>query len=287
MTQAIDYSIHGRTVKREREALIILAAVTPADLEAADTFWTVYAPEPFPGLLEASHGFQGAKTEFSWSPVHLRYYVKGFAVSDARLRKAVFDTIDAAKGAMIQLTTDLLSGKLPLEQWQAQMENNVKFLHVAVFLVGAGGKEAATASQMQTTLADVPTTPPDTGFLGDIILYQLGRLERFAQQIQDQDITARTPLDIMTRAGLYATSAYPTFMAGRHQAATIAGKTLEHNVLTEAEHCEALPGEYPPDCPSQTARGWVDIGELVPVGLRKCRMNCKCWIQYKSSDDQA
>jgi hypothetical protein len=78
---------------------------------------------------------------------------------------------------------------------------------------------------------------------------------------------------VIARAEMYALAgASESFEGGRRQAATEVGYRFERNILAASEHCQG--------CLDETAKGWVALGRLVPVGQRLCLTRCYCRLQF-------
>lgn len=78
---------------------------------------------------------------------------------------------------------------------------------------------------------------------------------------------------LLRRIGLYGSAAWSALLEFSRRLAVIQGYTSEMNVLGMAEHCQG--------CIDETAKGWVPIGALVPIGQRTCLSNCKCRYVFK------
>lgn len=102
---------------------------------------------------------------------------------------------------------------------------------------------------------------------------QLALLDRFAGDLASG--TAGSVATALARARLYVQhAARQAANAGRRRVAVLRGATRERNVLHARESCAG--------CLVETARGWVPLGELVPVGQREpCRQFCRCSIVYE------
>jgi len=73
---------------------------------------------------------------------------------------------------------------------------------------------------------------------------------------------------LLRRIRLYGNAAWSALLEFSRRLAMIQGFTREMNVLGVAEHCQG--------CIDETAKGWVPIGSLVPIGQRTCLSNCRC-----------
>lgn len=188
---------------------------------------------------------------------------RGQFVSERTVRAVIDDLADGASARMAALSQAMLDGNLSLAEWQAGCMRTIKQAHVASATIAHGG-----AARM---------TPVEYGRCGQAIKEQYQYLAQFAAQVASGE-QPLTPM-VVARAKQYGQACRPMFSReyGRDQMRR--GYQAERNVLGAAEHCA--------QCQEQTARGWVPIGSLIPVGARTCRSNCRCSIRYQRDAAQA
>lgn len=78
---------------------------------------------------------------------------------------------------------------------------------------------------------------------------------------------------LLRRLGMYGGAGWAALQEIARQLALTDGLTEERNVLAPAEHCQG--------CLNETDRGWVKIGELVPIGSRDCLSNDLCHFEFR------
>jgi hypothetical protein len=79
---------------------------------------------------------------------------------------------------------------------------------------------------------------------------------------------------MVARAQMYGRAAHSTFEAARSRDAEASGvEQEERNITGSGDPCT--------ECPSLSARGWVPLGSLPPVGSRACLANCRCRIERR------
>lgn len=164
---------------------------------------------------------------------------------------------------MEALTTSLRTGGLDLVTWQDRMMAEIKALHLNAVILAHGGR-----AQM---------SPSDYGLAGRLIRQQYDFLRAWSAQLAG----GQAPVDgrMVARARLYAESANGTYAAVRARDMREAGFQTERNRLMPGENCDG--------CVAEDARGWVPIGQLIPVGHRlPCRVNCRCRISYRNAQVQ-
>jgi hypothetical protein len=193
---------------------------------------------------------------FTWSTGAQRYRgADGRFLSNRTVRSAVDDLVDASAARMQNGTLRLQAGEISLDQCQAGMATEMRLSHLSLAIAARGGRYAMG--------------PADYGWTGQILRTEYGYLQRWKADIA----AGAAPMDgrLIARAALYAQSARGTFEAMKTRTAVESGRPMEErNELHAAEHCIGCLGE--------TARGWVPLGELLPIGTRSCLSNCRCTI---------
>lgn len=159
---------------------------------------------------------------------------------------------------MQSLTQQLIDGRLSLAQWQAAMMAQIKQVHLLGASVAMGGWHSLDQS--------------DFGWIGQRVRSQYAYLRGFAADLA----AGRQKLDgqALARTTLYAEAGRQTHRAAEQRAARQRGLLEEMNRLGAADHC--------PGCLSQSSRGWVAIGSLVPCGSRECLTRCHCSLQFRT-----
>jgi hypothetical protein len=187
-----------------------------------------------------------------------RYRSRGTGrfVSPATVRSVLDRAVQAAVRDAQAVTGALREGAVTVAQWEAAMRSLVKDTHVYSAALAAGGWDRLDAAAY--------------GRIGASVRQQYGFLARFAAQLaQGGALDGR----VTARAALYAEHARVLFSEVWAAEMRVRDYREERNVLGAAEHCER--------CVTETRRGWVAIGALVPVGLRTCLARCRCRITYR------
>lgn len=187
----------------------------------------------------------------------------GRAVSDARVRAAVDAIADGAASRMAASAQALLDGTLSLAAFQADLMRTIKTAHVAAAVIGGGG-----AASM---------TPTDWLFSARAIKEQYAYARAFAEAVAD----GSQPLDgtLRSRAAQYGHAARTHYK--NEQARMMEGRGMRcRNVLHASESCAG--------CRAESAKGWVPVGALVPIGSRSpCQSRCRCSITYSRAQEAA
>lgn len=137
------------------------------------------------------------------------------------------------------------------------MLREIKTVHVANAVTAKGGWV-----QMEQS---------DWGRVGQRIRVQYDYANKFASEIRygKQKLDGR----FLQRADMYGSAGRATFEAERRADREENGMTEERNRLHPAEHCS--------QCLEENTKGWVEIGTLVPIGERLCRVNDHCTLEYR------
>jgi hypothetical protein len=201
--------------------------------------------------------------QFAYDAKSLRYrHVESGKFVSAKTARAAVDTvIDTETQRIRAISQQLVDGEINLAEWQIQTSTLLKHLHVAMGLAASGGVNGADASTL--------------GFIGSQIKEQYKFLRKFARDIK----SGKQKLDrsLVARSALYTQSARGTHEKVRVRSAVQNGLTEERNILGASDHCHGASN----GCIEQQKRGWVPIGQLVPVGERLCMANCRCSTQIR------
>ena len=155
----------------------------------------------------------------------------------------------------------LQQGQINVKEWQIAMRRRIKDTHITAAVSQRGGWEQMTQS--------------DWGRVGQRIQIQNRFLDNFANDIA----TGKQPMDgrFLVRSQMYDEAAISTYDRFERNAMRIAGYDEERSTLEPGvKHC--------PGCLDEAARGWVPIGELVPIGERTCLTRDRCTMHYRNSE---
>lgn len=181
---------------------------------------------------------------------------RGQFVPAARVRATLDQTLATTAKRATALGDALQAGRISVATWNIEMRALIKGAHLYSGALAKGGW-----AQM---------TQADYGRIGQIVRKQYSYLEAFTRQIEKG-----LPLDgrFLRRVTMYVQAGRQTFHAVQRTLMRARGMTEERNRLGIAEHCDG--------CLQETARGWVPIGDLAPIGTRDCLAHCKCDVEYR------
>lgn len=196
---------------------------------------------------------------YQWDPSTARFRDPDTGRYIARAEvTGLVDTVILTSQRRITIASDLFrGGTTTLAEWQAEMRQEIKRVHLATEALVRGGWNQLG--------------PSDYGRVGARVKEQYAYLSDFTTQLQAG--TIRTDGTFMARARLYAASVRAALHESMTEVVMAAGYTEERNVLHPAEHCV--------ECLDQSAAGYVPLGTLVPIGARQCLGNDKCTMRYR------
>ncbi|MEO7521509.1 MAG: hypothetical protein ABIW79_06795 [Gemmatimonas sp.] len=201
------------------------------------------------------------KPRFVFDAVSGRYRsgTTGRYISRGDVRQEVDRVIGKSSARVQGFGRELRDGRLTLDQWRTSMRNEIRTQHLVAAMAAKGGREQMTQS--------------DYGRVGQLVRKQYAYLDNFAREIESGKV--RLDGRFLSRSSLYSGASRGTYHAVERTEMLARGFDEEKNILTAAEHCLG--------CLFESARDWVPLGELAPIGQRTCRTNCKCRIQYRNS----
>lgn len=148
------------------------------------------------------------------------------------------------------------NGDITLEELEAKMAERIEDAHYSAMILIFGAS-----------------------FVGVSVLWNLYQtyltrelqfLRRFIEQIRSGQ--QRMDGTIARRARMYGTAVRALLFEAAREVAQLSGYTHEENELGPAEHCQG--------CLTETGKGKVPIGTLVPIGSRDCLSNCMCTLRF-------
>jgi hypothetical protein len=195
-------------------------------------------------------------SSYSWNEIAGRYRgADGKFVSFEKIRTYLDHALDSNEARVASLASQLRNRQITLAEWQMAMRDTIKDIHLASSALARGGW-----AQMSEA---------DYAKVAEKIEFQLMKLNQFALQIEKG-----LPLDgrFARRTTLYAQSGRVTYHESLRNEMALRGYTLEKSVLASSDHCS--------ECVSEAAKGFVPIGELILIGERICRSNCRCHVEF-------
>jgi hypothetical protein len=194
--------------------------------------------------------------KFQWSKKQGRYqYKNGKPVKEEILGKWLHEAVENNQKKIGQLTQDLIDKKINVAEWATSMKDEIRAGH-----------------RMAAHLAHCPNlSRSQVGRLGAAVRAQYGYLDNFANQIENEEVDLASAL--ILRAQMYPEAIWATWQNEIAVGQKDRGYSLYKSVLGAARHCDS--------CLKESDRGWVKIGELIPIGSRECLSRCRCHFEFK------
>lgn len=251
----------GKSTKWEKDAIALLALISLADAQAATKRWDSLGPPGTRGMLDARvlTPDERAQPGDGWwfDPETLQYGKGPVLAKPEHTRQILAKYIDVSQKEFSGLGKALAAGLLSMDAWQLSFAHSIRDHQAVMAVAGAGGVENISAAQLK--------------YAQGIAEYQIGRLQRFADQVAARDMLANTEQKVTQRSGSYVRAGRTTYEETRRMGAKSVF-TQERRILTPADHCKT--------CVEQADLGWSPIGTLKPIGDSECRMNCVCFFDY-------
>lgn len=186
----------------------------------------------------------------------------GQTISRLEVRQALDRDARAIARHAAEITEELRENQLTIMEWRESMREMIKQTHLTSTALAAGGRAQVTQEEW--------------GLAGQIIREEYGFLDDWVVEI----LNGQAPLDgrMRTRAQLYAEAGRNSYHEAERRDQEARGMEEERSVLHPAEHCDdcLAESEAGPD-----GDGWRPIGEMIPIGSRRCGRRCKCTAQYR------
>jgi len=257
------------------EELNTLSRIMEDDMQAAITAWMEDASDPWKELVLARPKEDSELEEiaigglllslsgaFIWNAASGVYEraSTGRIIPFATVRDVTEKTAQGQLEEMLMLSKRLQSGEIPLAEWQNEMIEKIKILHINSMVSARGGWAQMSQS--------------DWGYVGSELKRQYEYLRNFAQQIADG--SQRLDGTFLFRTQMYEDAARSTFEQMRRREEQKKGMEEEMRELGIADHCD--------DCLEYAGRGWQPIGTLPRIGDSVCRTNCHCRFRFRRKD---
>jgi len=193
-----------------------------------------------------------------WTGTRYRDHETGRFVSRVAVRRTFEESLVNVERLTDSLADDLRAGRISLLEWRERMREAIKFSQMAALELTTGGR--------------AQTTQADYGRAGQQIRRQYAYLEAWVEQIK-----AGLPIDnrMEPRAASYLQSALVSHRT--HQRAALQAQGFDQ--IRSIRH----PGESCAQCIAEEARGFVPIGQHVPIGQRQCLNHDNCTEEFRNS----
>lgn len=245
------------------------SANTSLFIQSEDTalmyeLWDGYSG--LPGLLDAAPVGDRRRSQYVYNPDTGKFYRTStkVAVTEAQLRAAVKRVSDQAALRMRRETQQLIAGIVLLSIWYSSMRSLMNALYRTIFVVSIGGFAFEDDTARNVFYA--------------LVLAQFAWLDNFAAQVSSGAQVLNG--SALTRAGMYGTygnglyqniDLYYAYSNGYTEAKRVLGPTEDHC------HDDGIRQ----GCIELARKGWMPLGDMVPIGDATCYSNCLCRIVYR------
>ena len=195
---------------------------------------------------------------FQWARNQIAYLFQGRRVKREVLRAAAELVVQNAAADVGRVTERLANGAASLGEWEREMQDALKRLHMAQTALARGGwQQMAPANWRAAEKA---------------LRFHYPYLRGFAQDIASGRVPLQSP-QLLSRAQQYVMAGRATYENERLALHTERGFAEAKRVLAATHHCGV--------CEEWAAKGWMPINEMLPIGDAQCRVNCNCVIVYR------
>lgn len=207
--------------------------------------------------------FRPDRTGFTWNANAQRYRdARGRFVTTQQVRAALDATIRGYHADARALSEQLRAGTLSLRAFDQAMRQLVKDTHLMSSASAVGGWQQFRRN------------PRAKGLAGANIKRQYRYLNGMIRDLANGTQTLGGSLT--NRAVMYVEAGRNTHEDQRLAIEKAQGFDQERSIRHVSDSCDG--------CIREAKRGWVGIGELVPIGERTCLTRCRCTIERRRSE---
>lgn len=277
----------------DEDAVRLLSLIAPGDEQKAQIWWETYAPVAYQAILEAGiledrDDLPRSDAEFElwmasqvdqenqekkrrWWALGLLFFfaswrfvtMDNYSVPPMTVRSILDRTLSNTKVDARALCDSLRMGSIGLADWQVQMGDLIKTVHMASAVLARGGFGRMS--------------PDDWTAVQGRVSEQLSYLDNFASQIG----SGKQRLDgtLCRRMQLYMEAGRGTYHDVEVNLMGDRGYDEFRNIRSASESCS--------QCIAMEDMDWVSINspDMIPIGSRLCNKNCKCHYEYRISEE--
>lgn len=204
--------------------------------------------------------------EYFWNQAAGRYASRttGRFVGQTTIRGELDKAIDNVTERLVSLSRDFRSGKIDGRTWQIESMSLIKQTHLLGAALEKGGWNQLTQS--------------DFGRIGSIVKGEYKYFNNLVSQLESGQQRLDGTLD--SRMRLYGQAGRDTYHVFEREDRFTQGYDLERRILHGRDSCKTSKR---PGCIDEAAKGWQEIGKMVPIGSCTCLSNCRCSVSYRNS----
>jgi hypothetical protein len=184
----------------------------------------------------------------------------GQFVSQAKIKDIVDrEYIRSQKTVLGTIGDRLISGELELADWETEVAQALKTLHINSYTLGKGGIERLTQR--------------DYGTIGAKIKREYAYLRNFTNDVAKGEMSIA---QFQNRLRMYADSAFATYQQARVISHRSDGFEWYRNIRNASESCN--------ECISISAQVWAEVGIYAAIGARQCKGADRCNWEFAKGD---
>jgi hypothetical protein len=167
--------------------------------------------------------------------------------------------IRSQKAVLGAIGDRLISGELELADWETEVAQALKTLHINSYMLGKGGIERLTQR--------------DYGTVGAKIKREYAYLRNFTQDVATGEMSIA---QFQNRLKMYVDSAFATYQQARVISHRADGYEWYRNIRNASESCN--------ECIAISAQGWGEVGSYAAIGARTCKSGDRCNWEFTKGD---
>lgn len=211
-----------------------------------------------------------------WDSKKRRYVDEnGRVMSEFQVRREIDEYITEEQAKVEREGEKLLAGLITLAAFFLFMRNKVETWHTVIGSIAYGGRSQVDAERAARIAAKVKTEMLFLNkFREDVkAMTEKARVLAASSELKVAEAFAQTAASIPSRASLYASAAYSTYVNNVTAREFDEGVTLGRRVCAEDDaSCD--------ECADAAGSEWRPLDEIEEIGSLQCVNNCRCFIEY-------
>jgi hypothetical protein len=211
--------------------------------------------------------------DFQFDPKAGRFRIisgagKGGFISRTAVLEQQRRYLDRQKDTLTQLGDRLAEGRISIKDFQKESGDTLRRIHIASAVLGKGGRDRMTQADWNT----VQETIKRQLYKGRGMDGKPYGIKHLTREWLDGTVS---PAQLKARLALYAQSGIVSYSQAEI-------KDQSQRGMSQAKRFLSAGGMHCAECVDYAARGWVNLSDVVPIGVAcSCRNNCLCRIEYQ------
>lgn len=211
-----------------------------------------------------------------WDSKRRRYVdERGRVMSEAQVRREIDEYITDEQAKVEREGEKLLAGLITLAAFFLFMRNRVETWHTVTGAIAYGGRSQVDTERAARIAAKIEA---EMRFLNKFkedakAMVEKARVLASASELKVAEAFAQTAASIPSRASIYASAAFSTYVNNVTAREFDEGVTLGRRVCPEDDaSCD--------ECVDAAGTEWRPLDEIEEIGSLQCVNNCRCFIEY-------